>query len=47
MVCGMYDPGMISQKQTKNEVLKTNQLRLKTFENVFVENNFCERHVHI
>ena len=29
MVCKIYDPGMISQKQTKNEVFKTNHRFIK------------------
>ena len=47
MVCKIYDPGMISQKHHKNEVLKTNQLRLKTFENIFVAKKKTKWHARI
>ena len=40
MVCGMYDPGMFTQKQTKNELSKTNS----RFERAFHKNYFQQKH---
>ena len=40
MVCGMYDPGMIPKKQTKNELSKTNF----RYGRAFHKNYFQQKH---
>ena len=38
----MFDQGMFTQNHSRSEGFETNQLRLKSFENIFIEINFCE-----